>query len=95
MIWWWCGFLALCFHSKATLTQNDCNATEIIYVHSLFWSKHKDVIADISAPVQQCEWLDFLCMSCAGKQSDVLWGQCLHRQECDRVSNTPGQVRVK
>lgn len=30
---------------------------------------------------------------CVGKPGDVLWGQCLHCQECDRVPHTPGQVR--
>lgn len=47
---------------------------------------HTHVITDSSNSV-------FICLSCAGQQSDVLRGQCLHRKECDRVPDAPGQVR--
>lgn len=50
----------------------------------------------MSILVKKCpEFIEFLDFLCVGQQGDVLRGQRLHRQECDGVPDTPGQVRSK
>lgn len=53
----------------------------------------KELCVSLQSHFNSSCYHDILSMPCVGKQGDVLWGQRLHYQECDRVPDASGQVR--